>query len=335
MSNDLVSVVLPVYNTEEYLEKAIDSVASQNYKYIEIIVVDDASPKATKALYERITTKYSEIKVIHHEINQGIVGARNTGIKNACGEWIMFLDSDDIIYPETISRLVESAKSHNTVLSLGSFSRNVNGNVCVEFQNELDEGKYSIPEFMGLIINKVPLNVVSCIGTKLYKLDYLKSNNIWFQHRNKYNEDLAFVIDVMKDATAISYIDVPVYEYYIRNSGSIQSSNRPELFPYLYSTRIKLEELIVRTNNMVKQRVYLNNMWLDVCFICLLEDYKYNNSIDASFLHITQAAGVMEWIKKAKPSSITKKIVKMLIGTQNKKIIESMMKVIIIVKGKR
>lgn len=325
MKNELVSVILPVYKTEQYLERAINSVANQDYDAIEMIVVDDASPTSSEQLYQELSSKYNNLRVIHHDVNKGLVSARNTGIKNASGRWIMFLDSDDIIYPGSIKSLVDSSCLHGTDVVLGSFSRNVNGQVNIEYENVLDEGLYEINEFWGKVFEKIPLNIVSCIGTKLYSLDLLIKNNIWFSNDNKYNEDLAFVIDVLKHTKTISYIDKPVYEYFIRQTGSIQSSNRPELFNYLYKTRMKLEEVMQQTGNARKQRIALNNMWLDICIVCLSEDYKYNLRVNDSFSSIIQANDVLNWVSNSQPQSIAKKVAKLVLCTKSKRIIEFML----------
>ena len=99
-----VSIVIPVYNTEKYIRECLDSVINQTLKEIEIILIDDGSIDSSGLLCDAWVLKDNRVKVIH-QANQGLSGARNTGIDNASGEYIFFCDSDDFIRKDTIERL--------------------------------------------------------------------------------------------------------------------------------------------------------------------------------------------------------------------------------------
>ena len=90
-----ISVVMPIYNVEKHLEKAIESVLAQTFQNFEIILVDDCSPDSCPQICDAYVSKYKKISVIHHEKNKGLSGARNTGLDVAKGEYIWFMDSDD------------------------------------------------------------------------------------------------------------------------------------------------------------------------------------------------------------------------------------------------
>ena len=108
-SKPLVSVVLPIYNVEKYLPKCLDSVVGQSYENIEIICINDGSPDESEKIVADYMKNDSRIVLINQK-NQGLSGARNTGIENAKGEYIMFLDSDDWIDPETVEVAVDEAQ---------------------------------------------------------------------------------------------------------------------------------------------------------------------------------------------------------------------------------
>ena len=114
MVNPLVSIIIPVYKVEAYLAKCVQSVVDQIYTNLEIILVDDGSPDKCPFMCDEWVKKDSRIKVVHQE-NRGLSGARNTGIREAKGEWLYFLDSDDWIIPECIALMVDCVNNHPDV----------------------------------------------------------------------------------------------------------------------------------------------------------------------------------------------------------------------------
>ena len=96
-----VSIIIPVYNTEAYLEECLDSVISQSLRDIEILCINDASTDSSMQILRKYARKDSRIKVLQNSVNQGLSYTRNVGIDNACGEYIQFVDSDDWIEPDT------------------------------------------------------------------------------------------------------------------------------------------------------------------------------------------------------------------------------------------
>lgn len=121
-TNKLVSIVLPVYNVEKYLPKCLDSVVSQSYKNIEIICVNDGSPDGSEKIIADYIKKDSRIILINQK-NQGLSGARNTGLEKATGEYIVFLDSDDWIDPETVEVALAEAEKEAAQLVMWSYIR--------------------------------------------------------------------------------------------------------------------------------------------------------------------------------------------------------------------
>jgi glycosyltransferase involved in cell wall biosynthesis len=101
----LISVIIPVYNVEKYLRECVDSVLSQTYKSYEIILVDDGSTDGSGEICDEYIDGHSQVKVIH-KANGGLSDARNTGLKNAKGEYVYFLDSDDYIVPDAFQKLI-------------------------------------------------------------------------------------------------------------------------------------------------------------------------------------------------------------------------------------
>ena len=108
----LVSIIVPVYKVEKYLNKCVDSILDQSYQNIEVILVDDGSPDNSGKLCDEYVTN-QRVKVIHQK-NMGLSGARNTGIENSTGDYLMFIDSDDYIDKDMVKYLVKKSFETNT-----------------------------------------------------------------------------------------------------------------------------------------------------------------------------------------------------------------------------
>ena len=117
----LVSVIVPVYKTEKFIHRCIDSVLNQTYSNWEMILVDDGSPDACGQICDSYAEKDGRIHVIHQE-NQGLSAARNAGIKICKGEWIYFLDSDDFIVEDALEKMIFFSKSGTYDIIMAGFS---------------------------------------------------------------------------------------------------------------------------------------------------------------------------------------------------------------------
>ncbi|MDO4424139.1 MAG: glycosyltransferase family 2 protein, partial [Pseudomonadota bacterium] len=123
---DKISVIIPVYNTENFLEQCLGSVVNQTYKNLEILIVDDGSPDKSDAVYKRFALEDNRIKIIKQK-NSGLSVARNTGLKFATGQWIHFIDSDDYLDLDYYEKMVNAARDINPdIIAGGVISQNSN-----------------------------------------------------------------------------------------------------------------------------------------------------------------------------------------------------------------
>jgi len=113
---DLLSIIVPCYNVENYIENTLSSICNQTYQNIEIILVDDGSKDCTPQLLDRLATQDKRVRVIH-KINAGVTKARMTGVQNATGKWIGFVDADDYIEPDMYERLMNNAELYDADIS--------------------------------------------------------------------------------------------------------------------------------------------------------------------------------------------------------------------------
>ena len=126
-----VSIIIPVYNTKKYLEQCVFSIVEQTYQNIEILLVDDGSTDGTSDLCDEIAKKDSRVRVIH-KTNGGAATARNLGIDEATGEYVMFVDSDDWLDTDAVENLVEHADKNNTDVIRFSYVREFEGKQLVK-----------------------------------------------------------------------------------------------------------------------------------------------------------------------------------------------------------
>ena len=252
-----ISIIIPVYNGELYIKECIESVINQSYKNIEIIVVDDGSTDNT---YE-ILKPYKNIKYIYQN-NQGVSVARNKGIREATGEYIVFCDSDDIVSPDYVEVLFKNRDEKGTVI-VGFHT--IKADFCWN-QKKKDRFKVYIntEQFLELL-NKNYIQGPTC---KLFKRAVLIEEDIYFDEKMNYGEDFKFVLGYINKFSFIYVVPVEIYFYRLENQNSLTSkinTNRILSFDMLNKT---LYDFI--QHNMKLSLYYYNSTFMNYCNFCLL-----------------------------------------------------------------
>ena len=235
----LISVIVPVYKVEEYLDRCVGSIVDQTYKNLEIILVDDGSPDNCPQICDRWAEKYERIKVVHKE-NGGLSDARNAGMPIATGEIISFVDSDDWIEPDMFEKMISRMKEDSSdVVSCGVNWVTEEGKllkcVSVEKNEVLD-----IVSCMNEIINDNKLK--QHVWNKLYKTEIIK--HIAFE-KGKYHEDAFWSYQVFGKVNRVSLMRDSFYNY-VQRKNSIMGNG--------YSAR-RLDGL----DAFEKQCIYVKN----------------------------------------------------------------------------
>ena len=220
--NSLVTIIVPVYNVEKYLRKCLNSIVNQTYKNIEIICVDDGSPDNSIDILNEFAEKDQRVKVIRQE-NQGLSGARNAGINNATGKYIMFVDSDDWIKLNMIELMTNKIEKENLDLVIcgryhyiNGIKKEINLNKIKEvLENKILNGK----EYFKVITSKTNLFTASAYN-KLYITSLIKEKNLFFP-KGKLYEDLLFVFQYIYDSNKIGIIEQGLYNYVVSREGAI------------------------------------------------------------------------------------------------------------------
>lgn len=190
----LISIIVPVYNTESYLRNAIDSVLRQEYKNWELILVDDGSTDGSGRICDEYSENDPRVRVIHKP-NSGVSDTRNKGLDMAKGEWIFFLDSDDELYPYSLSSLLKCSYDCDMVVSV--YKLNVIDPKRIS-QNRLRKSRRSINGYVdseGFLLHLINTKYLfsATVFPKLYKNKILKDNNLRFSQNIYYAEDQLFV----------------------------------------------------------------------------------------------------------------------------------------------
>lgn len=209
MNEPLISVIIPVYNVEKFLKKCLNSVISQDYKNLEIILIDDCSSDDSGKICDEYSKTDSRIKVIHKTENEGVSSARNTGLENISGQYFSFVDSDDWIEPDMISYLYNGIIENDADISVcGHSAENT-------WKNKSDHVQYKLvfnkKEAFNQLIHDVYLK--SYLWNKLYKVKTKK--NVMFP-KNKTYEDLGEAYKFIINADKI--VILPKMKYHYNNN---------------------------------------------------------------------------------------------------------------------
>lgn len=206
-----ISIIIPVYNAEKYLVKCLDSVISQSYKNVQIIVVDDGSKDTSYKICKKYTEIDERIELYHNE-NSGVSATRNFGIQKATGEYIGFVDSDDWIEPEMFEKLYSSAQKYDADISICGYQKELsNGKVITSSQHvqntqltkeEAIEYALDSTYYQGFVWNKIFRRTLF-----LHELPPRFDENIHIQ------EDLLFLCEAIKISSKIAYYPENLYHY--------------------------------------------------------------------------------------------------------------------------
>lgn len=248
-----ISVIVPVYNVEEYIEECIESIVNQTLKEIEIIIVNDGTKDNS---IKKIEKYFSDPRIILiNKENGGISSARNAGLKIARGEYISFIDSDDFIEPTMLEDLYSNSEEAEIVFSNiinydNKTKKKTYSKRKLVFGNNINSGSY--------FWSYSPISTLN----KIYKRDYLKKINLTFIERIIY-EDVNFIIEAMFLAKEVKYVDKYHYNYRINRIGSIMTttnSNRKKVenTDFNLLTINSLEIIIDKIENF--EKVY-ENKW--------------------------------------------------------------------------
>lgn len=215
MNKCKLSIIVPVYGVEKYIDKCLNSLVKQSLKEIEIIVVNDGTKDNSQKIIDKYVKKYPDKIKSYIKENGGQGSARNYGLKKTTGEYIGYVDSDDFVEKDMYKKLYNKAKENNyDIVVCGNY------NVSEDYQNKNIDAfinNYNT-DLENIFFGKM------AVWNKIYKRDILIKNKLEFKEKVWY-EDLAFTLKAIMNSNTFAFIDEPLYDYLIREGSTMNNSN--------------------------------------------------------------------------------------------------------------
>ena len=259
MNSPLVSIGIPVYNVEPYIEKCLLSVLNQSYQNIEVLIVDDLGIDRSMQIVKYLQSSHSLghcIRIIRHSENRGVGEARNTAIENATGKYLCFVDSDDYIEPKTIEILLNEAEDNDTDAVLASSRKVVYGTdeevpTFAYNARVLLDGKDAFAHYLCQDLRwHIGINAWNI----LFKLSFLRDNELRFAARK--DEDALFLSDFYSEVQRAVLLPNVTYNYVLR-PGSIMGNQAREHIPTAeIRERFKTDALMTERCARLKERSF-------------------------------------------------------------------------------
>lgn len=226
MNNELVSVIVPVYKVEEYLDRCVNSLVNQTYKNIEIVLVDDGSPDNCPKMCDEWAKKDERIKVLHKQ-NGGLMAAWMDGVKMATGNYIAFVDSDDWCELNMIEELYNPFTQHEIDMTISHFYVSTATKKLESPSNKMKlNGLVMAKDVEKQILRKPNAAIPLYRWNKMYKKDLLLNNFQFCDPRITVSEDSCIVQACLLDVNSIYFVDKCLYHYFFRTTSMIRTYNK-------------------------------------------------------------------------------------------------------------
>ena len=222
MMGEKISVIVPVYNVEDYLERCVESILQQTYAHFELILINDGSTDSSGQICDHLASQYENIKVYHIE-NAGVSNARNMGIQLATGSWVTFIDSDDFVTQDYLATLASAVEGLNVGFVIAPLHHIKNGIVTDLPPHSGKTELWSTEETMKELLMTTRTSFFPV--AKLFKRDLLADEK--FNTNYHLAEDALFLTELLlKTRCSCVFIDKPVYYYDHREGSATTSVNR-------------------------------------------------------------------------------------------------------------
>ncbi len=273
-----VSIIVPIYNTEKYLERSIDSIIAQSHKNLEIILINDGSSDKSIEICKEYQKKDKRIVVIDKE-HTGVSDSRNIGIMKATGDYIGFVDSDDYIEADMFKILVEAAEKHGADISMCDLKETSKGDEKNTYK--VDFVELSKNEALNNLLYDKNIGNYMCV--KLFKRKLFE--NITFPV-NQMFEDISVAYKLFNKSNKIIYTNTVLYYYFQRSSSIVNNETRESLTDYLNAVFNRYYDLKNSNDQILLYNVYsIVNVLIRVCKCSIkIKDYElYENIISGKY----------------------------------------------------
>lgn len=322
----LVTIILPAYNAEKTIARAIQSALCQEYSDLEVIVIDDGSSDSTLKVCNALADKDNRLKVLHIN-NSGPSAARNYGLSQANGEFICFMDADDEMSPTMISQLVSSMQDGTDLVACGYKVRSNNGDYA--FEQKLDGKSYPNNRLYEFIENLQEAKAFNPLWNKIFRRSIINDNNIKMDTTVDMGEDYLFVVDYCAHATlSLKTIDKLLYYYQLSPNGLQVTANKGNNYIRRISQLNRLKDLFEYKNYPVNS---LNGEYMRTTYTSLIEDAEINNIIT----YIQQNKYLKTVLSPSRQNGFKYKILAFVLSTKNSFVIKTLIGVFSATKRKK
>lgn len=294
MSSIDISILMPVYNGEKYIKKAIDSILNQSFRNWELIIVDDGSTDNSGKICDKFAIEDSRISVIHQE-NHGISYTRNLLISEAKGKYIGFIDCDDNIRHDAFEILFNNIEKYKSDLTICGFTEQKMDEYKIISQVEkiyYPNEYLLIKDMNNLIMNFSNSELLNPLWNKLYKREIIERYNLRFPKNIENGEDLIFNLDYISNIKSISFCKESLYYYAKRNNGSITHKYVEDMYYKGLDIHNHLEDFLKKMEFYSEENQYILagnhlmgvfsaclNLFHKDCDLSFSEKHKYIRSI--------------------------------------------------------
>jgi len=274
----ILSIVIPVYNVEKYINRCLQSVLAIDYSKdeYEIIIVNDGTPDNSMSIVGKVASEFSNMKIIEQE-NRGLGGARNTGLRNAVGEYIYFLDSDDFIIADKFVFFFRKVIEFHPDVAIGNFYNYFDSDNIQPTQYKLGTTDLISESGFTFFLKYYRKYINTMVWRSIYRREYLLDKKLFFSE-GVYFEDVNWTPKVLLNADRVVYAPITFYNY-VQRSGSIVNSiySKKKLKDLLYVNR---ELLLLSTNYNINVQRELGYIVVVSTFVSL-GYFQRNGYIDS------------------------------------------------------
>lgn len=269
----MVTILIPVYNTSKYLRQCLDSITAQTYQNLQVVLVDDGSTDDSLSICEEYAGKYSYIEV-HHQANAGVAAVRNKLLSYIAGDYVLFVDSDDWIEPQTVEYLVAEARYSQVDIVTCSAIINDGPITVKEIQKEEWSQERTVLEFLRHVIFN------GSLWNKLIKAERIKG--IQFAKEISYGEDALFIWQVLQRVQKVLITNRQLYHYRMNeDSISHQTFGPKKMTGHIVWEQINsvTEQLWPQYLEIARAGLAISDMWL--LYFAAQNNYRYDSFIGA------------------------------------------------------
>lgn len=255
------SIVVPVYNAENTIERCVESIIANNMDNIEIILIDDCSKDSSLEKCNAIAEKYKQIVVIHHDTNKGVSYARNTGIYAAKGKYTLFVDSDDWIdslYCNTFDRYMSENPDSFLICGYVNHDEKYNGRTDIIGWNDIGEYKVSnIKTELEVIYRS---NLLQQLWNKLFITEIIQNNKLKFDESISIGEDFRFILEYIRVSkiNKVVLINKPLYHYMRDQEGSLMFRVGLESVEEPLKSLVSLYQVVGYSQNEIEEKIVID-----------------------------------------------------------------------------